>query len=783
MYRVSRSVMNGVLLAALIFTWPAGPAPVALAAQDAQAASVRVRIGVTADGIVQLMPPDLAAAGVDLAAVDPRTFAMSSLAQPVAIVVTGDADGRFDGADQITFFGQKFRGTEFQEKYTDERVYWLEIGGAAGPRIASVDATPQGDLPPPQNVAATVHAEQDTLWIPLWTLSLVNITQDTLFWVRQQPIGSRPVTTTLDYVVPDPAPGATAMFRAMVFANYSNSQAQPEHRTVVTLNDASLLDQTWTGRWVHELTAAAPAGSLVSGTNSVQLGAHVMPGNYADNIYVNYWELDYRRLFRAWQGQFDFRAEEAGLHEYAVDGWTSDQVTIWDISTPNQPRWLTVTKGMAHKIYLPLISSSGVASGAAQTSVHQVRFRTDGAVGNRYWLQEESALQHPTLLRVQVPSGLRDQARGADTVIVTPADFLPAAQRLAAWHEAHGRRAIVALLQDVYDEFNEGNRIAPEAIPNMLRWAAAKWPGPAPAYLILLGDGHWNMKGIAPEIHGTAPDYMPPYLAFVDPWLGEVSVDMRYGDLDADGLPDVSVGRLAANSLDDANTLVDKIVNYDESVRAADWQQRALFVADNNDPAGDFPALSDEIVTGYLPPDLTVTPAYLPGQIPANPATAEQIATTKKTLFDTLQAGVLLVQFTGHGAPQFWASERLLTVAEVAGLNNGSRLPVIMSFNCLDGWFVDPKPSYQALAEVLQRQPGGGAIAAISPTGDGVTPDQRAFRKILMTVLFKENVREIGKALDEAKRRYAAQNGARYLIETMTLFGDPAMRLPLAVTP
>jgi hypothetical protein len=44
--------------------------------------------------------------------------------------------------------------------------------------------------------------------------------------------------------------------------------------------------------------------------------------------------------------------------------------------------------------------------------------------------------------------------------------------------------------------------------------------------------------------------------------------------------------------------------------------------------------------------------------------------------------------------------------------------------------------------------------------------------------MFKDNVREIGRALDEAKRRYAAQGGARYLIETMTLFGDPAMQLP-----
>ena len=81
-----------------------------------------------------------------------------------------------------------------------------------------------------------------------------------------------------------------------------------------------------------------------------------------------------------------------------------------------------------------------------------------------------------------------------------------------------------------------------------------------------------------------------------------------------------------------------------------------------------------------------------------------------------------------------------------------------------------------------QRQPGGGAIAAISPTGDGITSDQQAFRRLLMTVMFKENVREIGKALDLAKRRYAAAGGAHYMIETMTLFGDPAMRLPISAS-
>jgi hypothetical protein len=43
----------------------------------------------------------------------------------------------------------------------------------------------------------------------------------------------------------------------------------------------------------------------------------------------------------------------------------------------------------------------------------------------------------------------------------------------------------------------------------------------------------------------------------------------------------------------------------------------------------------------------------------------------------------------------------------------------------------------------MQRKSGGGSIAAISPAGLGYTADQLAFRKILLDVMFKDNVREV----------------------------------------
>lgn len=759
MNRVTRSLLNGVLVVSLILLWPGGAAPMAL---TAQAAPTRVRIGVTRDGIVQLTPADLAAAGVDPTSVDPRTFALSSMGQPVAIQVIGEADGRFDPEDLILFFGQKFRGTQFEEKYTDEQVYWLGIDGAAGPRIADVDAAPQGELTPPQDVAATVRAEVDTFWYPLGTTALVDVTQETWFWHELQPTPLKPVTVTLGYTVPDPAPGSAATFKLMMFAKYSNSRAQPEHRTIVTLNGAALLDQTWSGRWVRELTSAVPVDRLVSGLNSIEVSARATSGNYIDDVLVNDWQVDYRRLFRAWEGQFDFQAEGIGPQEYLVTHWASEHVALWDITDTAQPRRLV-----------------GATSELAGSGT-QLRFRTDDREGSRYWLQEAIAFYRPATVRLRRDTGLRAPARGADTVIITPAEFHPAAERLAAWHEAHGRRAIVADLQDVYDEFNAGIAIAPQAVPKLLAWASTHWVAPKPAFLTLLGDGHYNIKGRNPGLYGTIPSWIPPYLVFVDPWLGEIAADMRYGDSDGDLAPDVAVGRLNVNTLADADTVVSKIVNYDETQRAEAWQQKALFISDNTDSAGDFPALSDRIIADYLPKDLVVTRAYLPGKIPEIPASEAEIVVTKQVISDTLQSGVWLVQYTGHGAPTYWASERILRHTDIYGLQNGDRLPIMMSFNCLDGFFVHPFVAWQGIAETMQRQKGGGAVAALAPTGDGLSSDQQRFREVLMTIMFRENVREIGTALDLAKRRYAAAGGAHYLIETMTLFGDPAMRLPVA---
>lgn len=769
--RVLSGIVSIVMLCAMLL-------PSATHGQDISATPLRLRIGVTEDGITVLRPADLSAAGVDLATVDPRTFALSSLGQSVAILVTGEQDGHFDTEDRVYFFGQKFRGPEMDQKYTDERVYWLTMGGAAGLRMTNVDAAPVGDLTPPTDFPVTLRAEQSTQW---WTLHRLGAdTQDTWFWARlQPPLGiGQVITASLPYTVPFPAPGIPAVLRLEEHSRAGTSSAAPDHRTTVTLNGTPLLDQSWDGMHVRKVfSMAVPANLLQSGTNTVRVGAWNMPGVASDDVYANYWELDYRRQFIAWKGRIDFTVETAGLHEYVVDGWTSSDVAIWDVSDPIQPKQLLLAYD--NHVLLPLVFGRAAAAvseepGAAPAVDSRVRFRVSAPAGARYWLQDRATLHAPASVRLRGDTGLRAPSGGADAVILTSALLRPAAERLADWHRGHDRRALVVDVQDVYDEFNEGI-YHPKAVSAMLVWARTHWAAPAPAFLTLVGDGHWNFKGYNPVLYPPVPNHIPPYLAWVDPWQGEVPADALYGDLDGDMVPEVAVGRLAVNTLAEAQTVVDKIVNYDENVRAADWQRKALFVADNPDPAaGDFPLVSDEIIASHTPGDLTVIKAYL--SLSSSTPTQAEILATRNTISSTLQSGVWLVQYAGHGAIPLWAGEGIWQVSDVAGLRNGPRLPVVMTFNCLDGYFAHP--AQPSVAETMQRHAGGGSIAAFSPSGLGLTTDQHAFRVLLLDVMFKENVRELGAALTQAKREFFQLYGSNYMIQTMTLFGDPALRMP-----
>lgn len=739
----ARLLLSGLAMTLLCLALLAAALTPAQAAAPAQTEPLLLRIGVSTDGIVRITPADIAAAGIDPALLDPRTFALSSQDQPAALHLTGSEDGRFDGADALFFFGQRLRGDEMTTKYSDENVYWLRSGGDPGPRIPQRAVTPQGDLPPAPHFAASVQAEENMHWYTQHTI--LPPTRDTWFWAEFFPTPTRPEQRDFTGQAPHPAPDQDATLWID-----QNARALNTHITEISLNHSLLLTTTWDLKTRNWASVAVPAGLLASGVNTVTVRALAAAGVRKDWVYFNFWRLDYRRLFRAWQGQIDFRTETAGLQAFAITDWAGTDIFAWEISDPLAPRRLT-----------------GAAIDAAPGGFRLLMHLNAGE-GEHFWLQEASAIGPPASLRRHTAPDLQNRASGADVIIITAAALQPAAERLAEWQRSQGHTPLVLDFLDVVDAFNAGI-YHPQAVPALLAWAQAHWPEPKPAYLILFGDGHWNFKGYNPALYPPEPNHIPPYLAWVDPWQGEVPADNLYADLDGDRRPDLAIGRIPALTLAEAETMVDKISGYDSSARLAPWQRRAVFVADNADAAGDFPLVSDAVIAQHLPADLTPERIYLGGSAPDAAAARAAIAAA----FD---AGAFMLQYTGHGSVQNWAHESIWTAADVAGLQNAGRLPLIMTFNCLDGYFAFP--GQPGMAESVTRQQAGGAIAAISPTGLGTTGFQHEFRLLLMDALFAADVADVGEALLLAKQRFFDRYGANYLVETMTLFGDPTLRLP-----
>ncbi|MCX7671937.1 MAG: hypothetical protein N2439_17935, partial [Anaerolineae bacterium] len=112
------------------------------------------RIAIAADGIQRLDYAALAAAGLPVDTLDPRTFRMFYMGQEIAIRVNGEADGRFDAGDEILFYARTvdslfYEGLLRANKYTGTNIFWLTYGGPSGRRMAQLDGSAGGAPPPP----------------------------------------------------------------------------------------------------------------------------------------------------------------------------------------------------------------------------------------------------------------------------------------------------------------------------------------------------------------------------------------------------------------------------------------------------------------------------------------------------------------------------------------------------------------------------------------------------------------------------------------------------------
>ena len=718
---------------------------------------------------------------------DPRNLRLTNQGLAVAIEVVGEQDGQFNSGDYLLFYGQRLRGdllaskhrdeaddwivlngwqpqfnAKMVEKYTDENVYWLEAGATPGLRMSTINGTPAG-APVVDYYTATVRAEQSLLWKTTHFND-----EDTWFWdeiitAYTGHIITRTYTTTLSAIAAAPL---SATVRAELTTITPNPPPSPTYRTIFRLNSASnvLEDTVWTGLVRHRLQASTPLTTLLEGSNALTLMVVAQPQTPVVDLFFDWFEIRYARRFRADGNQLTFSDNRSGARRYAASGFTTNPVHVLNVSNPWQPQ---------------RVLSSSVTSAAGQ---YTTTFQIAASVPVTYFVGGADQIQTPKQISRYDPPDL-GSSNGADYLIITHRNFITSMQTLAAYRAAEGLRVKIVDVDDLYNQFNDG-LYHPIAIKNFLKYAYANWQPPAPTYVLLVGDGHWNFKNFNSARYGTPPNFMPPNLAWVDPYQGEVDTANELVELVGnDPLPDMLIGRLPVNTAAEADIVVNKIINYEAQSKSLPYRQRMLFVADNTpDPkgAGDFVQLSDDLINTVLPSTLTPDRVYADnyGCAPGYSACPQFNYAITSTLNQT---GALFVNYIGHASLNRWGDESFLVNANVATLNNLDRLPIILSMTCLDGYWIYPSATgaNNGLMETMLRAANGGSVASFSPTGLGVSTGHDQLERGLLNAVFQQGVSRLGKAALAGKLQLYAAGHDYDLIDTFTVFGDPALRLPV----
>jgi hypothetical protein len=735
--------------------WRSQPAAKTLAMASAPQSLPPYKILVDNDGIYQLTYQDLFDAGVPVDTLDPRTLHIYNQDIEIAFYVEGEDNGIFEAGEYLVFYGQKVN-----TKYTDTNIYWLSWGGANGLRMTNQDGTPLNHFSSPTEFLTTVHAETDTDY---YSNDPSGSNNDHWYWKMVSayyyagdphnpphlPPYKEDFTTDLEHIS---SGNQTINLRGLIKGFFSYDS----HHILISLNGQQVDDHIFPYGAEYEFDLSIPQSNLVEGTNTLTVECPLDLGGAEDDVLFNWFEIDYYDTFVAENNRLFFDGDNAGQWEYHVDGFSDTSLEVFDITDPLSP--VSITGGNA----------------LATTNGYQLEFE-DTISGERHYLAQTTASRIKPTIILDNPSAWKSDTLGADYIIISHADFLSQVQPLADFRSSQGYRVQVIDVQDLYDEFS-GGIFDPAAIRTFLEYAYTSWQPPAPSFVLFVGDGNFDYKN---SFGWNEPNYIPPYLVDADPFIGEVPADNRYVSVSgSDILPDMYTGRFPVRTPTEAQIMVQKTLNYEQSNPPGSWNEALTFVADNADSGGNFPLSSESIINSYVPSSYTVGRIYY-GINYTSPSSA------RTALINAINQGSAIVHYAGHAGTQQWASENLFRLGDLAALTNSSWLPFFIPMTCQEGYFIwpsSPTKNLSSLGESIVRLNNGGAIASWSPAGYGVSTGHDRLDRSLFNNLFNNYSYQLGYLTTQAKYDLFAQTASFLdLIETYHLFGDPALFLQMGL--
>lgn len=694
-----------------------------------------------------------------------------------AIYMSDGGSGTFGPGAYILFYAQgpdiwtqdtaTGRYLMSRHLYSDTSYYFITSQGTGGLRIPSRTSEPGTATYVTTSFDDYLHYEQD----------LYNLLHSGRMWAGRNFKFANTWDTTFTF--PNLDISAPVTFRTNVFGrcvacptrfflNVNGNRVD----TIITpnVNPSYLLPYATTGLSHSSVNVSSSALSV-----KIELDPNF--STVDDNAaWLDYLEINVRRNLTVADQQLEFRDKNAsGLAEYRV---SNANWMVWDITDPLKPVLQEGTIDASQFVFRNTVDTLrhyiAVNNGTFPSPVHFGKVASQ----NLHALTE---------------------VHDVDLIIVSPAEFLPAAQELADFHMMKDGMVVhVVTTEQIYNEYSSGMQDI-TAIRDFVKMYRDKSSlAGYPRYLCLMGDGSFDYKSHLNRLGYPNTNFVPSYqsansfgrsgesytsddyYAYLDPWdissNGNIPNSVCNPIYPSSNCLAIGVGRLPVGSLAEAHTMVNKIRNYVENAECMrDWRNNITLVADDMEAGWESQffyvseAMATQMETKYN--EYNVEKIYTDAYVQISDA-GQRAPGANKALNNRIDRGALLINYIGHGGESGWTSERILQYEDIPLWKNMNSLPAFATATCTFTRFDNPE--FRSAGEVVLLEPERGGIALFS-TSRPISVVPQFCRELLDATYTPLNTGEmprLGDIIDSAKNN-STDGGEQNIL----LYGDPAMRL------
>ncbi|MFH0888386.1 MAG: C25 family cysteine peptidase [Planctomycetota bacterium] len=691
-----------------------------------------LQIAIDEEGIYEITGDDLNQFGWDISQINQTQINLFNKEEKIPIRIIS-----------APYFAIQFYGKPPPpNRYTNTNIYYLKIDTGQTLRMNEVESIGNGLVN--QFYWETLKVEQNEAYWPEFRGDNHWFSADELFAPT-----TKDISFNIDHIVTTCT--IPAQLRLALQGASTLNGMNPGHQKVnIYINGQILNTAEWDNDSAYLFTSSVVTGLINEGENILTIELPDETQTIQQFVLVDYLEITYPRGFVARQDQISFTASTTGVQYYEINGFSAENIKVFVIH-PNQPS------------EIDYITNFSIISESSQT---KVLFGDNTISSTQYFVLSSDSIKKLLNITPINHINLKNTLNQADYIIITPNEFVDTLSPLVTQRTKNGLKVKVIPVENIYDEFNYG-LFSPVTIRDFLKYTYEYWQKPAPRFVLLVGDGTFDYM----DYWESGQTYQVPAYLLETPEMGETVSDNWFVNFDDDIIPEMIIGRLPVCSSDELTVVIDKIITYETSGRDS-LPKRVLFSAD----IGDGFQEGAENLAQMLPSDYESVKLYL---------SQYTNVIVKQNIISATNQGLFLINHIGHGGVGILSSQRILEESDINSLNNTNKYPIMLTLNCLTGYFIYPSSvGLESLSELLLRAPDRGIIAAIAPTGLSSSTEQLVFAKGFYEALFNDRCSTLGNAYYQAmesllnnKSLIGNTTRVNNIIQTFNLLGDPALNI------